>query len=69
MADAIVSPPEPAPDAGNINDFLGKKTVSWWRPWLKWMALAALIIVVAVVLLRTFTGSTASQYASKKWNP
>jgi len=65
MADAIVSPPEPAPDAGHINDFLGKKTASWWRPWLKWMALAALVVVVSVVLLRTFSGSTASQYASQ----
>ena len=70
MADATTPPPEPVPDAGSpesgdLGDFLGQKTVPWWRPWLKWIALAALVIVVAVVLLRTLGGSAANLYASQ----
>ncbi len=70
MADATVIPPKPVPDAGSpesgdLGDFLGQKTVPWWRPWLKWIGLAALILVVAVVLVRTLGGSAASQYASQ----
>ena len=55
---------EIAPDAQDLDDFLGRKPAVWWRPYLKWVGLAALVVIALLVVLH-FVGSTpAKQYAT-----
>jgi HlyD family secretion protein len=56
---------KPSPEPQDIDTFLGQKPVAWWRPYLKWLGLGALVLVLALVLLRFLGGSTTNQYASQ----
>ena len=58
-------PPEPVADAKDVDDFLGVKPVAWWRRWLKWVVLGVVVLVLIVLALRIFGGTTASQYVTQ----
>ena len=58
-------PPEPVADAKDVDTFLGVKPVAWWRRWLKWVVLGVVLLVLIVLALRIFGGTTASQYVTQ----
>jgi HlyD family secretion protein len=48
----------------SLDDFLGQKPVPKWRRWLKWIVLAVVLIVAALVLARCVRGDAAVQYST-----
>lgn len=51
----------------NLNDFLGTPARPWWRRWLKWILIGAVVLLAVLLLGRFFFGgATATQYATEE---
>ena len=63
----MTEPAQPAPiaDPKAIDEFLGVKPVAWWRPYVKWVALGAAVLLVAWLLFHFLGAAPANQYATQ----
>jgi HlyD family secretion protein len=51
----------------NLGEFLGAPARPWWRRWLKWIVIGAVVIAAALLLSRcVFGGATATQYSTEE---
>jgi HlyD family secretion protein len=51
----------------NLNDFLGTPARPWWRRWLKWIVIGAVVLLAVLALARFFFGGTAApQYSTEE---
>lgn len=51
----------------NLDDFLGTPARPWWRRWLKWIIIGAVVLVAVFALSRFFFGgATATQYSTEE---
>ncbi|MDT8759036.1 efflux RND transporter periplasmic adaptor subunit [Sphingomonas psychrotolerans] len=51
----------------NLNDFLGKPARPWWRRWLKWIIVGAVVLLAVLLLSRFFFGgAVATQYSTEE---
>ncbi|TGX55047.1 efflux RND transporter periplasmic adaptor subunit [Sphingomonas gei] len=51
----------------NLDEFLGTPTRPWWRRWLKWIIVGAVVLLAVLLLSRVFFGgATATQYSTEE---
>lgn len=51
----------------NLNDFLGTPARPWWRRWLKWIIIGAVVLLAVLALSRFFFGgAAATQYSTEE---
>jgi HlyD family secretion protein len=51
----------------NLDEFLGTPARPWWRRWLKWIIVGAVVLVAVFLLSRfVFGGATATQYSTEE---
>ena len=54
-----------AAEPQDTDSFLGQKPAAWWRPWVKWLALAAVLLALGVAGFYLLGRKPASRYASQ----
>jgi HlyD family secretion protein len=51
----------------NLDDFLGAPARPWWRRWLKWIVIAVVVVLAALLLSRcVFGGAATTQYSTEE---
>lgn len=51
----------------NLDEFLGTPARPWWRRWLKWIIVGAVVLIAVLALSRFFFGgATAPQYSTEE---
>ena len=51
----------------NLDEFLGTPAQPWWRRWLKWIIVGAVVLLAIFALSRFFFGgATATQYSTEE---
>lgn len=51
----------------NLDEFLGTPARPWWRRWLKWIIVGAVVLIAVLALSRFFFGgATATQYSTEE---
>ncbi|MCX8476512.1 MAG: efflux RND transporter periplasmic adaptor subunit [Sphingomonas sp.] len=51
----------------NLDEFLGTPARPWWRRWLKWIVVGAVVLLAVFLLSRfLFGGATATQYSTEE---
>lgn len=51
----------------NLDEFLGTPARPWWRRWLKWIIVGAVVLLAVLLLSRfVFGGATATQYSTEE---
>jgi HlyD family secretion protein len=51
----------------NLDEFLGTPARPWWRRWLKWIIVGAVVLLAVLALSRFFFGgATATQYSTEE---
>ncbi len=51
----------------NLDEFLGTPAQPWWRRWLKWIIVGAVVLLAVLALSRFFFGgATATQYSTEE---
>jgi len=51
----------------NLDEFLGTPARPWWRRWLKWIIVGAVVLIAVFALSRFFFGgATATQYSTEE---
>jgi len=51
----------------NLSDFLGTPARPWWRRWLKWILIGAVVLLAVLFLTKFFFGgATATQYSTEE---
>ena len=52
-------------DNNNLDDFLGVKPAPWWHAYVKWAAVGVGVILLILLALHFFGGSTKANYATE----
>ena len=52
-------------DSNNLDDFLGVKPAPWWQRYIKWAAVGVGVILLILLALHFFGGSTKVNYATE----
>ncbi|WP_353230517.1 efflux RND transporter periplasmic adaptor subunit [Novosphingobium sp.] len=65
MAETTDAPTPAAPATDDTDAFLGVKPVAWWRRWIKWVVVGAIVLVAVVLAFLYFGKAPASQYISQ----